>query len=117
IDAADELEIIDVEARGMGIDLRGFFYCGVVFPQYEEGVRVLFEFGQQAEGGAGGVYGDGCRAGGIDGDRPDGAGRGRAGFLETGSDGIFESFDIVEGMLSEPVLGGVAIETVFPAGI
>src|SRR6185437_2803760 len=117
IDPADELKIIDVEAFGMGIDLRSFFYCGVVFPQYEKGIRVLFEFGKQAEGCAGGVYGYWCRAGGIDGDRPDGLRCGGAGFLEAGFDGIFESFDVVEGMLSESVPGGVAVETVFPTGI
>ncbi len=48
IDSADKLEIVDGKVLGMGVDLCCLFYCGMVFPEYEQGVGILFEAREQA---------------------------------------------------------------------
>jgi hypothetical protein len=84
IDAADELQVVGRKGSGMGVDGGGLFDGGMVFPQHEEGVGIVAEFGQQSQRGTGLVYGDGGRSGGIDGDGCYVAGCGGAGLSEAG---------------------------------
>jgi len=58
VDTADELQIIDIEPGGVGVDGGCLFYGAVVLPEDEEGVGVVFEGGEKAEGGACFVDGD-----------------------------------------------------------
>jgi hypothetical protein len=117
IDAADELQVVGREGGGMGVDGVGLFDGGVVFPQHEKGVGIVAEFGQQSQRGTRLVHGYGGRSGGIDGDGCYVAGCGGAGLSEAAADGLFESFDIIEGMLAEPVVRGFAIQAIHPAGV
>src|ERR1700722_11503026 len=82
VDAADELEVIDIERRGVGIDGCGLFYGGMVFPEDEEGVWVVAKGGEEAKGGTGLVHGNGCRSRRVYGNGPDGPGGGGAGLAK-----------------------------------
>src|SRR5882757_6752207 len=89
----------------------------MIFPQNEEGVGVVFEAGEQSQGGACLVYGYGGGACRIH----------RNGFytgcccgaylFQAAPDGLFQSFDVIQGMLSELVVIRAAIEAVLPAGV
>ena len=63
------------------------------------------------------VDGDRGGPGGVDGDGPDPCGHCGACMAETVFYGIFQSLDVVLRVLAEDVFGGVAIETVLPAGV
>ncbi|KAH0536548.1 hypothetical protein GP486_008873 [Trichoglossum hirsutum] len=52
VDAADVLQVIDIKACRMRIDSGGLFYGAVVLPEDEEGVRVLYEAGEETQGSA-----------------------------------------------------------------
>jgi hypothetical protein len=117
VHTADELKVINGCLRGVSIDLSGLFHGCMILPQHEECVGVGPEAREKAQRGTRSVYGYRSGAGGIHGDGSDGPCCCGSGLLQTVFDRRFEAFDIVEGVLSETVVGGIAELPVFPAGI
>ena len=117
IDTADEPEVVGIEGRGVGVDGCGLFDGCMIFPENEECVWVMLESGKEAQGSTGCVHGDRCRTCGVYGNGPDGPGGGWAGLAEAADNGGLEALDVIAGVLAELVVGGIAVEAVFPAGV
>ncbi len=64
-------EVVGADSGGEGGDFGGFGVGGVVAPEPDVGGEVIFESGEEGEGGVVGVDGDDGAAGGIDADGDD----------------------------------------------
>ena len=107
-------EVGAVPLRGETVDPGRLVDCGVVLPEQEHRVGIFRKVGAECERDAVGVDRTGRRTGGVHRDAGHPAG---IGFPEDPADGRFHPFNIVQRMLAETVLRGVAVATIPPAGV
>ena len=88
-------------------NLGGFSITGVVFPEPDHGVEVVFKLRQEAERGAAAVHGDGGGASGVDADADDlggiEAGDLRGGLLQGSTRDGFEAIEVILRVLAGDV--------------
>jgi len=101
-------------AAGEFVDAGGFGDGGMVFPENEHGVGILFEARQQRQRGAVAVHRARGGTGGVDADSGDAGG---VDIEEHAPDHRFDSLEIVERVLTEPAVRRVAVKPVGPAPV
>src|SRR5690606_4615488 len=117
INATHIFEVISVEVFCVPVDFGGLGRGSVVFPQDEHGVWILFKSREKRQGRPGFVDRDRRRTRGVDGDTLYGGGYLTSRNTYAIFDGVFESFEVIEGVLSELVVLRAGVLSVAPSRV